>query len=54
MKSEEEVRRRLENIEDVIKLGRVLNLKTLTPIQNLEAFAEILKWVLNEETAMEE
>jgi len=53
MKTEQEVRERLKMIEDCTKLGYILRLKAQTPLESLEAFSDLLKWVLDEDQTSE-
>jgi hypothetical protein len=48
MKTENEIRQRLALIEECITLGYILRLRATTPIENLEAFCDLLRWVLDE------
>ena len=48
MKSEDEIRERLELIEECITLGYILRLRATSPIENLEAFCMLLRWVLGD------
>ena len=51
MRTEQVIRKRLDLIEECISLGYIIRLRATTPIENLEAFCELLRWVLGEEKA---
>jgi len=49
MKTEQEIRERLKLIEDCTRFGYILRLKAQTPLESLEAFSDLLRWVLDED-----
>ncbi len=49
MKTEQEVRKRLALIEECITLGYILRLRATTPVENLEVFCTLLRWVLDDD-----